>query len=202
MTRMDRTDFGRIVAFTDGVMAVAITLLVLNVEVPNVRSPELDDALVDLLDGPFLAYVLTFALIGRFWVIHHNLFETLERFDGRMMVLNLVFLALIALMPFGMDLVGTYPDSSVATATFAAILSLASLMHWTMASHAVRSGFASAQRVGDTRRLASASTLGIPAVFLLSVPVAVLSPLAAQLMWASTVVLRGPVYGAFGRLSG
>ena len=88
---MDRTDFGRIVAFTDGVMAVAITLLVLNLEVPDVRADDLDEALREL-DGSFLAYVLTFALVGRFWVIHHNLFETLERFDGQMMVLNLVFL--------------------------------------------------------------------------------------------------------------
>jgi uncharacterized membrane protein len=47
---MDRTDFGRIVAFTDGVMAVAITLLVLNLEVPEVRPDELDEALREL-DG-------------------------------------------------------------------------------------------------------------------------------------------------------
>jgi uncharacterized membrane protein len=201
MTRMDRTDFGRIVAFTDGVMAVAITLLVLNLEVPHVRPDELDEAL-RRLDGSFLAYVLTFALIGRFWFIHHNLFETLERFDGRMMVLNLVFLALIALMPFGMNLVDSYPDTSIAIATFAAILSLASLTHWTMSSYSLRSNFVRAQRVGDTRRLGSVATLGIPAVFLLSVPVAFLSPLAAQLMWAATVVLRGPLHRGLGRLSG
>jgi uncharacterized membrane protein len=201
MTRMDRTDFGRIVAFTDGVMAVAITLLVLNLEVPDVRPGELDEAL-RRLDGSFLAYVLTFALIGRFWLIHHNLFETLERFDGRMMVLNLVFLALIALMPFGMDLVDTYPDTSIAIATFAVILSLASLTHWTMAAYSVRSGFVRSQRAREARRVGSVGTLGIPAVFLLSVPVAFLSPLAAQLLWAATVVLRGPLRRVVGRLSG
>src|SRR4029079_2745992 len=99
-----RSSLRRDVSSPDGCMPVAITLLVLNLEVPDVRSNELDEALRDL-DGSFLAYVLTFALIGRFWVIHHNLFETLERFDGLMMVLNLLFLMLIALMPFGMDLV-------------------------------------------------------------------------------------------------
>jgi uncharacterized membrane protein len=198
---MDRTDFGRIVAFTDGVMAVAITLLVLNLEVPEVRPDELDEALRDL-DGSFLAYVLTFALIGRFWVIHHNLFETLTRFDGRMMVLNLVFLMLIALMPFGMDLVDTYPDTSIAIATFAAILSLASLTHWAMTAHSLRSDFVHAQRVRDTRRFGSIVSLGVPAVFLMSVPVAFVSPLAAQLMWAATIALRGPVRGLAARLSG
>ena len=190
---MDRTDFGRIVAFTDGVMAVAITLLVLNLEVPDVRPDELDEALREL-DGSFLAYVLTFALVGRFWVIHHNLFETLERFDGQMMVLNLLFLALIALMPFGMDLVDSYPDTSIAIATFAGILSLTSLTHWTMTTYALRSDFVHEQRVRDTRR-GSVISLGVPTVFLLSIPVAFVSPLAAELMWAATIVLRGPLRG-------
>ena len=197
---MDRTDFGRIVAFTDGVMAVAITLLVLNLEVPDVRSDQLDDALRQL-DGSFLAYVLTFALVGRFWVIHHNLFETLERFDGQLMVLNLLFLALIALMPFGMDLVDSYPDTSVAIATFAGILSLTSLTHWTMTTYALRSDFVHEQRVRDTRR-GRVISLGVPAVFLLSVPVAFVSPLAAELMWAATIVLRGPLRGLAARLLG
>jgi len=178
---MDRTDFGRIVAFTDGVMAVAITLLVLNLEVPDVRPDELDQALREL-DGSLLAYVLTFALVGRFWVIHHNLFETLERFDSQMMVLNLLFLALIALMPFGMDLVDTYPDTSIAIATFAAILSLTSLTHWTMTTYALRSDFVHEQRVSDARR-GSVIALGVPAVFLLSVPVMVLLLVVGPFLW-------------------
>ena len=198
---MDRTDFGRIVAFTDGVMAVAITLLVLNLEVPDVRPDELDEALREL-DSSFLAYVLTFALVGRFWVIHHNLFETLERFDGRLMVLNLVFLMLIALMPFGMDLVDSYPDASIAIATFAVILSLTSLTHWTMTTHALRSDFVHAQRLRDTRRFGSIMSLGVPAVFLMSVPVAFASPVAAELMWAGTIVARGPLRRLVARLSG
>jgi uncharacterized membrane protein len=196
---MDRTDFGRIVAFTDGVMAVAITLLVLNLEVPDVRADELDEALREL-DGSFLAYVLTFALVGRFWVIHHNLFETLERFDGWMMVLNLFFLMLIALMPFGMDLVDSYPDTSIAIATFAVILSLTSLTHWTMTEHSLRSDFVHAQRVSDTRPFGSIVSLGVPIVFLMSVPVAFVSPLAAELMWASTIVMRGPLRRVAARL--
>ena len=198
---MDRTDFGRIVAFTDGVMAVAITLLVLNLEVPDVRPDELDDALRDL-DGSFLAYVLTFALVGRFWLIHHNLFETLERFDGRLMVLNLVFLMLIALMPFGMELVDSYPDASIAIATFAGILSLTSLTHWSMTTYALRSDFVHAQRVRETRRVGSIISLGVPAVFLASVPVAFVSPAAAELMWAGTIVARGPLRRLVARLSG
>ena len=102
-TTSDR-DLSRIAAFTDGVMAVAITLLVLNIQVPTLeQSQNLDDALVDLL--PSLgAYVLAFALVGRFWVIHHNLFEKMRDFDRTLMAMNLTFLALIVLVPFSAEL--------------------------------------------------------------------------------------------------
>ena len=73
---MEQTDLARIMAFTDGVMAVAITLLVLNIEVPNVPSDQLVSQLDNLL--PAGAYALSFALVGRFWVIHHRLFEDLR----------------------------------------------------------------------------------------------------------------------------
>ena len=104
---MEQRDLGRIAAFTDGVMAVAITLLVLNIQVPQLEHGQsLSDALVDLL--PSLgAYLLAFALVGRFWVIHHNLFEKLRGFDRTLMALNLSFLALIVLVPFSAELYDT-----------------------------------------------------------------------------------------------
>lgn len=109
--RMER-DLGRIVAFTDGVMAVAITLLVLNIDVPNVKRDDLGAALVDLLPS-LAAYVFSFALVGRFWVVHHSLFERLRAFDATLMALNLLFLAAIALIPFATDLLDEYSQESM-----------------------------------------------------------------------------------------
>src|SRR5687768_8301565 len=106
-------------AFTDGVMAVAITLLVLNLEVPEVPAGELNDAVVDLVPS-LIAYLLAFALVGRFWIIHHRLFEALHGFDGRLMVLNLSFLAMIVLVPFGTELFDRYTSEPVAAAVFGA----------------------------------------------------------------------------------
>ena len=188
---MERTDFGRIEAFSDGVMAVAITLLVLAIEVPDVDPEQLGDALREL-DSSLLAYILTFALIGRFWVIHHNLFASLQSFDGLLMALNLAFLMMIALMPFGMDLVDSYPDEGIATAVFAGMLALASLIHWGMTAHSARSGFVKHRRPGDTQ-FGSAIALGFVALYALSIPVAFASALVAQLMWASTLLLRYPL---------
>ena len=195
---MERTDLGRIMAFTDGVMAVAITLLVLNLEVPRDAGDDLGEKLVDLVPSVF-AYLLSFALVGRFWVIHHNLFETLRRFDGTLMGLNLLFLATIAIVPFATDLYDRYTSEPLAVAVFGAVMSLAALTHWLMTAYTVRHGFVHEHRVGDTAPFGSTLALGFTGIFLVSVPVAFLNVTLAQAIWISTIVLRYPLRKLTGR---
>jgi uncharacterized membrane protein len=183
-------------AFTDGVMAVAITLLVLNIEVPDVPSGELDDALVDLIPS-LIAYLLAFALVGRFWVIHHRLFETLHRFDGRLMALNLAFLAMIVLVPFTTQLYDRYTDEPLAASVFGASLGFAALTHWLMTAHTLRRGLVHEAHRGVTAPFGSPLALGFTVLFFLSVPLAFVSTTLAALLWTSTIVLRVPL----GRLS-
>lgn len=189
---MNRHDLSRIGAFSDGVMAVAITLLVLNIETPTVSNDDLPDALVDLSPS-LLAYVLSFALIGRYWVIHHGLFATFVRFDGLLLTLNLAFLMLIALIPFATNLVDDYSTVPLAAACFGAVLALAALVHWLMTVHAVRAGLVHEELRGDSSPLGSTVALGFAIVCFLSVPVAFLSPTVSWLMWASLLVLRYPL---------
>ena len=189
---MERTDLGRIVAFTDGVMAVAITLLVLNLEVPDVPGDELDDALVDLFPS-LIAYLLSFALVGRFWIIHHRLFETLRAFDSRVMTLNLTFLALIVLVPFATELYDRYTQEPVAAATLGATLGLAALTHWSTTVYTLRRGMIHEEHRPSTEPFASPIGFGFTLVFLLSVPVAFLSPTVAAIMWAGTILLHYPL---------
>jgi len=136
----------RIGAFSDGVMAVAITLLVLNIQVPTLEHGQtLGDALWDLL--PSLgAFALAFGLVGRFWVIHHNLFEKLRGFDQTLMLLNLGFLAAIVLIPFSAELYDTYTDEGLAAAVLGANLGIAAAMHWAMTAHVMRSGLVHEER--------------------------------------------------------
>jgi uncharacterized membrane protein len=179
-------------AFTDGVMAVAITLLVLNIEVPEVRGGELNDALVDLIPS-LIAYLLAFALVGRFWIIHHRLFETLRGFDGVLMALNLVFLALIALMPFATDLFDRYTQEPLAVAVLGTVLGLAAFCDWFMGAYTLRRGFIHEEHREVSGVFASPVGLGFAAVFLVSVPVAFVSTLAATLLWTLTIVLHYPL---------
>jgi uncharacterized membrane protein len=189
---MERTDLGRIAAFTDGVLAVAITLLVLNIDVPDVSEGELRDALIDLLPSIYI-YVLSFAVIGRFWVIHHNLFETLVRFDGMLMFLNLVFLLLVALLPFATDLLGEYPDSGLATASFSVSVALASLAHWAMSTYSVRRGFVHERhRTSYTGRRAI-SALAIGVIFFVAAPLAFVATEIPHVLWIATFLVRYPL---------
>lgn len=189
---MERTDLGRIMAFTDGVMAVAITLLVLNLEVPTVPGDELDDALLDLFPS-LVAYLLSFALVGRFWIIHHRLFGTLRAFDSRLMTLNLTFLTLIVLVPFSTDLFDKYTQEPIAAAVLGATLGLAALTHWLAVVYTLRRGLVHEQHRPATEPFASPVGLGFTLLFLASVPVAFLSPTAAALMWAATILLHYPL---------
>jgi uncharacterized membrane protein len=179
-------------AFTDGVMAVAITLLVLNVDVPRVPRDELDDALSDLIPS-LISYLLAFALVGRHWIVHHRFFETLRDFDGILMALNLTFLALIVLVPFGTELFDRYTDEPEAVAVFGAIMGLAALINWTMVVYTLRRGYVHDIHRARTEQWGSAAGLGFTVLFLGSVPVAFLSPLAATLMWVVTLFLHYPL---------
>jgi uncharacterized membrane protein len=197
---MERTDLGRIMAFTDGVMAVAITLLVLNLEVPDVPDAELDDALVDLLPS-LAAYVLAFALVGRFWVVHHALFERLRAFDGTLMALNLLYLAAIVLMPFATALYDQHTQESIAAAVFGGVLGLAASINWLMQVHIVRKGLVHEHSREETAVFGGPVALGLSALFVVSVPVAFVSPDLALVLWISTIVLRYPLRKLAARVS-
>lgn len=188
--RDSEVEFSRIVAFSDGVIAIAITLLVLNLEVPRVPSGdegELADSLLDLLPHLF-AYALSFAVIGRLWLIHHRFFAALQGFDGRLMTANLLYLALIVLVPFSSDVLGTYGEIGVAVMVYAGTLGLAALVNLLMIRYAVRADLVKESERPVTEPFGSRGALLIPGAFILSLPIALLNPYAAQAVWVLALI--------------
>ncbi len=105
---------GRLEAFSDGVIAVAITLLVLNIRVP---SPGAVDRLghpltlahqLGLLWPNYAAYVTSFLTIGIIWINHHAMISRLRTADHSILMLNLLLLMSVAVIPFATDLMATY----------------------------------------------------------------------------------------------
>ena len=91
-------DTGRLVAFSDGVFAISITLLVLEIKPPTGDS-NLLDGLVDLWPS-YLAYALTFLFIGQVWVNHHVMFDHIRAADRLVLLLNTLLLMVVAFLPF------------------------------------------------------------------------------------------------------
>lgn len=101
----------RIEALADGIFAVAMTLLVLDIKSPENRHFETTRSLVDYLatlEHSFVMYAISFLVLAIFWIAHHVLFHYVRHVDRRLLWLNVVFLLLVTLVPFSTDLIGDH----------------------------------------------------------------------------------------------
>jgi uncharacterized membrane protein len=175
-------EFSRIVAFSDGVFAIAITLLVLALTVPEhlEHGESLTEALWDLRHS-LLAYAISFAVIGRYWVNHHRFFSSVTGFDGRLLAINIFYLAWVVLIPFSTDVIGNHGGEAAAVILYAVNLVGVSLVGLWMALDASAAGLSdiSAEEAGALRH----KSLFVAAVFLVSIPVALVVPEWAPLLW-------------------
>jgi uncharacterized membrane protein len=189
-------EFSRIVAFSDGVFAIAITLLVLNLGVPeHIRHDDLWPVLRDQGQDLF-AYALSFAVIGRFWVVHHRFFGDVTGFDGRLIALNLFYLAWIVLIPFSSQVLGDHAGDEAAVILYAVNLVGVLLSGVLMFADARRAGLSRVS--AEEAKLGQRSALIVAAVFLASIPVALLDPHLAPYCWIALFV--GPLLGLVSRL--
>jgi uncharacterized membrane protein len=111
------SDTGRIEAFSDGVFAIAITLLIIEIGVPHLDEEPPGTTLPQALFGlwpSYMAYVISFLQIGVIWANHHNRFRFIERSDHGLLFLNILFLMCVAFIPFSTALLAEYLDGAAA----------------------------------------------------------------------------------------
>jgi uncharacterized membrane protein len=172
----------RLETFSDGVIAISITLTVLSIQVPHgLPNSRVGSAILHLIPD-VSTYLLSFAVIGAFWMSHHFALDRIERVDRRIMLLNLGFLAAISLVPLVTSLLSQY-SVSVSVMTYASVMTVAALSELAIWLHAEHHGLL-ADTVTDQERAESRSRLlTATGIFAASIPVALLSILGAQLMW-------------------
>ena len=137
------TEKARVEAFSDGVLAIAITLLVLELRVPD--PDQLSHGLAHYLSeqwSSYAAYLLSFIVIGIMWVNHHGLFARVVKVDRPLLLLNLHLLLWIAVLPFPTALVARYirhgDDARVAMAVYSGVMfatSVAWILLWLWITH-------------------------------------------------------------------
>ena len=134
---MTETDHGhreldRLIFFSDAIFAIVMTLLILEIRAPDnvpsdVAATEVPN-LVWALWPKFFSYVLSFLVIGTYWIAHHQTFRYVRSYNRTLLWLNLVFLLSISFIPFPTDLLGEYGELRFSVIFYAASLGLARLL--------------------------------------------------------------------------
>jgi|SRR6476661_4944190 len=130
----------RVEAFSDGVIAIIITIMVLLLKLPNIDKELTARALVTYLhqQAPYFgAYVFSFMMVGIFWTNHHHMFHLLEKTDETLLFLNLFFLFWMSLIPYTTALIGANPLLAPSAALYGLIMlmttmSLALMRNYTL----------------------------------------------------------------------
>ena len=126
----DRVSSIRLEAFSDGVFAIAVTLLALQLRPPSLGGATTADAVLHALaqqGRQYGFYVLAFLLTGGLWTAHHQLLDPLETHGRRLPQVNLWFLLTVSLLPYWVNVAATYPHSSAAGGMFVLWLGVAQL---------------------------------------------------------------------------
>jgi uncharacterized membrane protein len=173
----------RILAFSDGVFAFAITLLILDIRLPaDTLKANLDSILISLWPN-YMAFLISFFVIGLYWSVHVRLFKEVIRYDQNLMWLNLLHLLFIVIIPFSTSFISLY-RCQLSVIVYAASVACAGYIHILLRIYA-----------GHNHRLVSEkySSLHIkkgiilsliaPICFTISIGIAFFGPLAAQLSW-------------------
>ena len=175
-------EFDRVAFFSDAVFAIAMTLLVVGIGIPQVRNTELGKALRDK-EPEIISFFISFFVIGFYWLGHHQFFGRLQSVNARLMKLNLVYLAAIAFVPFPTALAGKYTDDPISIVIYAITLSLASGLEALMEYVANRDGLLRRAMSPAVMRFAIVASLIPVVVFLASIPIALHKTTTALYSW-------------------
>ena len=174
---------GRLEAFTDGVVAIIITIMVLEMKVPH-------GAGIEALQGAlpiFLAYVLSYINIGIFWSNHHHMLHATERVDGRVLWANLFLLFWLSLVPFVIRWIDEGGFTPVPVAAYGLVLAMAAIGYILLQSTIIaRNGRSSALATAVGSDLKGKLSL---ALYLAAVPLAFVKEWIAIAIYVAVALL-------------
>ncbi|OJY39885.1 TMEM175 family protein [Pseudonocardia sp. 73-21] len=180
----------RLAAFSDGVFAIAITLLVLPLADAEIDPGHVGESLAALAPRG-LTFALSFAVIGRYWLVHHDNVRALVRSDRGLLVLNLAFLFCIAFMPFPTSVLGGTDGGTAATVLYAVTIiatSVAAAALWWYATFHRKLVDPEVHSDAHAREAITGS-LSAAVAFLPSIPLAFIDPTWAKYSWLLAVPL-------------
>lgn len=179
-------EFSRVLAFSDGLFAIAMTLLVVGITVPVLKQggsvSELADALDDLI-GSIVSFVISFLVIGRYWAAHHEFFSRLKAVDARLIGINVFYLMFVAFVPFPTALLGNYFENPLAVTLYAVAVAAVSGMEVVEYRHAHRNDLMEPKLPEDVYRWGAFLSLSPVALFIATIPLAFVHTWIAVASW-------------------
>jgi uncharacterized membrane protein len=187
----------RLVFFSDAVIAIAITLLVVTLAIPE-ATENVGDALLDRWPQ-MLSYVLSFLVIGVFWMAHHRIFRYVGSIDQRLIWLNLLFLMCVAFIPFPTGVLGDHDGSRGAIVFYAATIGLTGTVLASIWQYLIHAGHLNERADAKVVRYLTRRSLVTPISFLVSIPLSFVSLRLAEACWFAPFVLIGVINARHGQ---
>lgn len=122
---------GRIEALSDGIFAIVMTLLVLEIKIPELHGDHIDliSELVSRIPM-LISFIISFILLGVYWIGHHNQYIFIHKTDRNFLWINIMFLMFVSLLPFSTALLGNYHTEKVPVICYGANLILIGIVLW------------------------------------------------------------------------
>lgn len=183
MAEVGKMSKGRLEAFSDGVIAIIITIMVLEMKVPHEASW---DALQKLLPV-FLSYVLSFIYVGIYWNNHHHLLHATNKVGGAVLWSNLHLLFWLSLMPFSAGWLGENHFASAPMALYGLILLMCGVAYYILAQALIKANGADsvvAKAIGQDRK----GKISI-VIYLLAIPLAFYQPWLAGVLYIAVAAM-------------
>jgi uncharacterized membrane protein len=188
--RERRGETGRVTAFTDGVFAIIITILVLDIAVPaGLPDQSLAEA-VDETWSELAAWVVSFLLTGMYWVWHRDLFNQVRVVDRGAVWLNLLFLVPVSLLPFGASVLSEYPTDAIGLRVYGTVLVVTVVMRWVLYAYLMhRAELLWSAPTRRQRRVGASLALAPVGIYALAMLVAGVAPSVSLVLYFSVPLL-------------
>jgi uncharacterized membrane protein len=188
----------RMILFSDAVFAIAITLLVIEIKVPEIDKELLSDAAIGKALGHlvprFAGFIISFLIIGLYWTVHHKIFVYADNYNNKLLWLNLFFLFSVALMPFSSGFYGEYANNITLLIPYGfycfniCLTGFLNYLLWRYISSSKSK--ISEQHISAARRgYGNARSLAVPIAFLLSFIISLWSPIIARYAPMTIIVI-------------
>lgn len=182
----------RVLSFSDAVFAFAATLLVLKIDLPQIVRAQISTQFLTAfttLWPQYLANIISFLVIGYYWLNHHAIFRLIKKYNAPLVWINMIFLIFLSFLPFPVDLYGDFLMVPIVVAFYSASLALVGFLLAIIWLYASRKHRLIEENMSDKEMQYYTLRMFLaPVVFTLAIPLVYIHPALAQVSWILVIV--------------